>query len=270
MIKHELNMNNIYYSVYETMYPGHAKIIAKQITTAKTINHVIIVIGGDGTINEVINGIEDFSNVFIGIIPAGTGNDLAKMLNIPEDYKDAIQLILKSNYMSIDMAVINDSINMALFLSCGIAIDIINDCKKNKNKTKKSYVNALLKKFWLYNPHEYTISINEHTYHFLADAVNVQNAIYAGGGLELCNMARVDDGVMDLVIVEYKGLFRRLLNIIALLRKDLLSQNNVCHFVTNKISVIFDMDQVYCIDGELNQNTSVNLNVISKTINVFV
>ncbi len=74
----EFQKKQIPYRVYETKGPGHAREIAGKIS-----NDTIIVCGGDGTINEVINGIKDFSQIKFGFIPNGSGNDFARGLGIP-------------------------------------------------------------------------------------------------------------------------------------------------------------------------------------------
>lgn len=87
-IEKRLERRGISYKVYNTKYRGHAAKLADRIITEtlKTEDHVtLMVIGGDGTFNEVINGMHDFDRVFLGLIPTGSGNDLGRGLGISSE-----------------------------------------------------------------------------------------------------------------------------------------------------------------------------------------
>lgn len=73
------------YKLFKTKYEGHASEIAEKLSKLPDEKITIIVIGGDGTINEVLNGISDFEKVRLGIIPAGSGNDFARGHKIGTD-----------------------------------------------------------------------------------------------------------------------------------------------------------------------------------------
>jgi len=79
-----LNENKVEYVLYESQYYKHPTEIAKKITSENESGD-IIVIGGDGTFNEVLNGISDFSKWNIGLVPAGSGNDFAKNIGLSAD-----------------------------------------------------------------------------------------------------------------------------------------------------------------------------------------
>ncbi|GER66901.1 hypothetical protein BpJC7_14560 [Weizmannia acidilactici] len=83
-IEKMLQEKRIYYQVHFTERPKHAVEIAKEISSETC--YVVVAVGGDGTVHDVANGLID-SNVPLGIIPAGSGNDLARALDIPMDYK---------------------------------------------------------------------------------------------------------------------------------------------------------------------------------------
>ncbi|MCR5453102.1 MAG: acylglycerol kinase family protein, partial [Lachnospiraceae bacterium] len=93
-VKRLLKQRKIEYTAFKTHGKGDATRYATQITenAAKKIN--LIVVGGDGTINEVLNGIKGFGKVRLGVIPTGSGNDFAKGMGIPKNTTAAFDRIL--------------------------------------------------------------------------------------------------------------------------------------------------------------------------------
>ena len=92
-------------SVEKTAYPSHATEIARKAALQNV--DTIIAVGGDGTVNEIINGIAG-SDIALGIIPAGTANDLASLYNLPTDVSDACDVILQGNTRYADVIQVND------------------------------------------------------------------------------------------------------------------------------------------------------------------
>ena len=85
-----LDQKELPYQVHFTRYQTHATKIAKEITSDGA-RHILIVLGGDGTVNEVLNGICHLSQTELGYIPLGSGNDLARGLGLPADPKEALE-----------------------------------------------------------------------------------------------------------------------------------------------------------------------------------
>lgn len=99
-VKAVLDERGIEYTVHETDHPLHAKEITAELN--KRDHTDLIVMGGDGTLNEVLNGITDFEKINIGIISCGTGNDFIRAAGIPSDPVEAINLILNNNIVYSD------------------------------------------------------------------------------------------------------------------------------------------------------------------------
>ena len=82
---------------HTTRYPGHATKLAEKISSMKDDDPIyLIVVGGDGTINEVLNGFADFDRVRLGVIPTGSGNDFCSNLKLPKTPKESLKLICAS------------------------------------------------------------------------------------------------------------------------------------------------------------------------------
>lgn len=84
----------IVYKSYETKHKGHATSLAEHIAALPQEVVYLVVLGGDGTVNEVLNGITDFDKVRLGVIPTGSGNDFGRGIGLPKDPQTALKNIL--------------------------------------------------------------------------------------------------------------------------------------------------------------------------------
>lgn len=92
-----LKDRNIEYKAYKTRYKGHARQLATKISSMDASEVNLVVVGGDGTINEVINGIVDFEKVVFSVIPTGSGNDFARGFGISKDVELTTNGLLDSD-----------------------------------------------------------------------------------------------------------------------------------------------------------------------------
>lgn len=94
-VKEYLKENNVSYETYVTESQGHAKRMAKELSMLPDEEVRVVVIGGDGTINETINGIQNFDKIRFGVIPSGSGNDFARGLGLKGTPRDHIRRIVE-------------------------------------------------------------------------------------------------------------------------------------------------------------------------------
>lgn len=143
-LKDELFLRDIPHKAYLTESPGHAQKIAKKISELDEDDITIIVLGGDGTLNEVINGITDFDKVRVGLIPLGSANDFAKGMGIPTNSIDALSAIVDTNgFTNIDIGRTTFGDTERLFaISSGVGLDAL-VCKKVENSKLKSALNKV-------------------------------------------------------------------------------------------------------------------------------
>lgn len=139
-IKTTLNERGISYRVYETLYAGYASQVAKELTENATSHINIIIVGGDGTINEVVNGISDFSKVSVGVIPAGTGNDFARNIGIKGDCNAILDDIMTNKQATIlDLGAVSwESMKrrQIFAISSGLGFDALVTKKNSKSRVK--------------------------------------------------------------------------------------------------------------------------------------
>ena len=205
-----LKAENVPYEIYQSTHTGHPAQIASQICESLVDEYVIkiVVIGGDGTFNEVLNGIgDDMERVQLGFIRAGRGNDFAKFMLIPKNVVSAFKVILADNRRKIDIYEIDDSGEKTYGLNvCGTGLDVevikAHSRAKLFKKSKIAYQIAVFKGIKRYKPCKVKISINEgeeKEYEVLF--VSVANGKSYGGGMQVAPKASVFDGKLDVVVV---------------------------------------------------------------------
>ena len=122
--------NGINYRILKTAYRGHATLLAQQAVNSKIKYDAVISVGGDGTLLEVANGLVG-SDILLGILPAGTGNDFARTIGVKPAFQDALRFIFKNGNRLIDVGGLNDGffVNVA---SIGFDAEVAHDILKYK------------------------------------------------------------------------------------------------------------------------------------------
>ena len=214
LIEPELKKRRIDYRAFYTKYSRHAAEITAEITS-DGLEHTLVVLGGDGTVDEVVNGIRDCSKVTLGYIPIGSGNDFTRAFRLPSDIHAALEMILVNGKMvPMDVGRVTCKDNTYRFaVSTGIGFDAavchraaVSSIKVFLNKLglgKLTYLMIALKWILSEQPALAEIQIDgenirkfEHTY-FTA----VMNHPYEGGGFFFCPKARTDDQMLDVIVV---------------------------------------------------------------------
>lgn len=210
---------NINYEVFFTKYQKHAAQITGQVT-GDGLPHTVIAVGGDGTVNEVINGICDFSKTTFGYIPSGSGNDFAKGMNLPSDPLEALENILHPNrILEMDLAEteLKNGDKKKFTFSSGIGFDAA-VCHQSMVSPIKSVLNRLhLGKLTytliaigrLIYLHPADLSLTLHTGSEAPQTLTYRNTVFAaamnlpyeGGGFKFCPDASPEDDTLDLIVV---------------------------------------------------------------------
>lgn len=142
---------NISYKAWKTEYKGHAQKLAGEICQAEDDDICIVVVGGDGTVNEVINGMHGFEKVRFGLLPAGSGNDFARGLQISRNPVESLERILSCMESGRDYAHVIDLGEVSwegcegprkFAISAGMGMDAL-VCKKTLTSKIKPFLNKL-------------------------------------------------------------------------------------------------------------------------------
>jgi len=145
-IEAELKKKNVFYEVYKTNYKGHAKELAQMICNKQDEDIRLVALGGDGTVNEVINGMEHFEKVRFGVISTGSGNDFARGLKIKDTPLEQLERLRKADkeqIIDLGLASWENCENPRYFaVSAGIGMDAIVVKQTLVSKWKK-FLNAI-------------------------------------------------------------------------------------------------------------------------------
>ena len=171
----------------------------------------LIVVGGDGSVNEVVNGIADAEGVELAVIPCGTGWDFVRTFDIPRDLDAAVDVALNGVVREIDLGVVTyrtwggeDARSVfANVASAGISGAIAQRANESSKALggKVSYYWATLSVFFGWQTGEMRVSVDgESRSGKMIDAV-VCNGRYLGGGMMMCPEAEPDDGVFDVLLI---------------------------------------------------------------------
>ena len=183
--------------IYYTKRAGHATELARE--AANTCD-VVAAVGGDGLMNEVARGILG-SNAALAIIPTGSGNALARHLEIPISHKGAIECINKMNSRIIDTATMN---NEDFFAVCGTGYDaeVANQFAKSSNRGFITYLSLAVKNYFSYKPAEYDITIDGTTITEKAFLISIANGNQYGNNAHIAPKASTRDGLLDVCILK--------------------------------------------------------------------
>lgn len=186
--------------VFITERPGHGRELAAAAVTAGA--RLVVAWGGDGTINEVAAALA-FGNVPLGIIPAGSGNGLARELRIASNPERALTDIIAATPQPIDLGELGGR----LFVNAaGIGIDAHVAARFNAPGNKRrgftGYLREGARALVSYKPATYTITVDNDQLVVRAVVVVIANGAQYGNGARIAPGARFDDGALDLVVVE--------------------------------------------------------------------
>ena len=182
-----------------TESPGHAEVLASQAALSGA--DAVISVGGDGTSLEVARGLIGKKAV-LGIIPAGTGNDLIKTLGIPRDLNKALEVALNGKARAVDAAKVNNR----LFLNvAGVGFDVrvLDETERFKKHMRGllPYLCGLVCAIAHHKPVHVRVITDGEEKELDALICAVANGRYIGGGIPICPDASVEDGLLDVVLL---------------------------------------------------------------------
>jgi YegS/Rv2252/BmrU family lipid kinase len=226
----------------------------------------IIVVGGDGTISNAVNGIftQDIvssDEISIGLIPFGTGNDWAKTHGIPKHYKKAIDIINNEKVARQDVGKveINNSLERYFVNHSGVGFDgsVVNKIGRYKYFGVMSYLIASIFNFWSYKNNFATISFNEKKNNSNFFMISVGLCKYSGGGMRLSKAPDPKDGFFDITLAENFNKLDVIKNLFKLFNGLLYTSKKVTSFKTREINVVIHNNFAYGqADGELLKSSS--------------
>ncbi len=270
-----------------TRSPQEATGLARQLV--KNNFDLIMIVGGDGTIHEVINGLLDADgkvinpNIKLGIVNSGSGCDYIKSLHLPTDPRESLSVIVDGHTRKVDVgcAKIRDKkggntvtryfINS---FSYGLGGDVAHDLsiKKSFLPTTLKYFVASSLKFFLAKPYGFKVFVGENKKEIPGPFVNLFacNGRFSGGGMYWAPQAQVDDGNLDLVLVRDIAKWRLALIGHKIYDGTFQTIPEVTHQAANNIHVISDKPSWVELDGEIYMAEEFELTVIPRVLEFMV
>lgn len=243
----------------------------------------IIAVGGDGTLNEIVNGAftQQFcktSDITIGMIPVGTGNDWGRMFGIPLIYEGSVKVIREHKEMLHDVGVITymngDQSEKRYFMNIsGVGFEAAVVKKTNARKVKGKSSNAIY--FWnlvtsllAYRSRKVEMVIEGTTISHDIFSINVGNGRYCGGGMRQTPEAIPDDGLLDVTVIKEIRKFEILRSLKLLYDGTILSHPKVDGYRTSQLMISSDHKLYAEADGESLGHTPVEYSLIPAGIKI--
>jgi len=244
---------NISYKLFKTEFAGHAINLANQLAKE---GYQVIGAGGDGTCNEVFHGvISSNSGALCGFIPMGSGNDIPAAIGITPDIKRACEIISENHTSKSDIGFAKTDEGVErYFLGIGSqGFDSEVARRSNENK-EKNYNAIILKTLFSWKSREIRVTMDNDTYEGMANLAAVGNGGAYGGGMYVCQRAKVDDGLFDISVVDI-GKFKLLFQFKMMYDASLLPHPDISEYQSKKVRIEMKNpeDEPYLcqVDGEI-------------------
>ncbi|HVW61851.1 MAG TPA: diacylglycerol kinase family protein [Puia sp.] len=215
----------------------------------------IVICGGDGTVNAVASTLQG-SPVRIGIIPMGSGNGLAFAAKIPKDPSRALTIIFAGKASPVDGFMINERFSCML---CGIGFDaqVAHTFAQEATRGLKTYIKVTFRHFFSGKYWPFDIDVPSAGQHFHTEAffISIANANQFGNHFTIAPRARLDDGLLDIVIVKKMNKLRTLLSVLRQVRKGhpakpLRDNGHVLYFQTPSLRIVNSRLAPLHVDGD--------------------
>ena len=255
-----LGAREINYELFETRYPGHATELARRLAEKGTSR--IIVFGGDGTISEVVNATVN-TEIELGVISVGTGNDLARSLGLPYNKPEkALEVVLTGEPTKVDVGWEQDRFFIST-LGLGFPAIIAHEANKMKHlKGSLAFFAATYKAINHLRSVPARITLDNVTLNVNCTAVLIQNTRFCGGGLLMAPAARMDDGLFDVVVVNDIGKVDLMLNFPKIYRGRHLEHPKFSLYRSRSVRIDTPTNLSKMFDGDICGQTPVSAKVL--------
>ena len=258
------------YKILLTDHAGHATEYAREITSGKGENS-IIAMGGDGTLHEILNGFENFGRNSLGLIPFGTGNDFATAAGIPMDIKEAAEIIAFRDPSYIDFIQLSSGLRSINAVGMGIDVEVLKRTYSGKGTGKSKYFRSLLATVFKFKGLNFTVEYDGVSEKHFGLIAALGNGTQIGGGIKLFPEAKIDDGYMDMIIVDYISRPRLIAALMKLMRGKVNSIKEAKAVRVKSAKFISDEENFTIqAEGELYENIAIDAEVVSNKLKFYL
>jgi YegS/Rv2252/BmrU family lipid kinase len=254
LVERETAARKISFEILPTNAKGNYDDLKEKIA-AENITDVVM-IGGDGTVNQVTNALRD-TNINFGIIPLGSGNGLAFAANIPKKPVAALALIFTGTAKFVDAFLINNQYSCML---SGIGFDakVAHEFASKASRGLLTYTQQTLLHFFKAQPYQFEIKVDDFSFFTDAFFISIANGNQFGNNVTIAPHANLNDGLLDIVIVQKMNKAKLPFAVLKQIKGNNklqtlvedTSKKNILYFQTPKLTIKNFKHAPLHIDGE--------------------
>ena len=250
-----------------TEYAGHAAELAAQAANDGT--DIVVAVGGDGTVNEVARSLVH-TNTALAIIPCGSGNGLARHLQLPMQPAEALEVINQAVVHTLDYGMLND---MPFFCTCGLGFDAFISLKFSEagKRGLATYIEKALTDGLNYKPETYHIEDEEGAVSHEAFLISCANASQYGNNAYIAPHASMKDGLLDVVVIEPFNTIEAPQVALQLFNGTLPANSHVRTFRSSHLRITRNEEGPAHCDGDpFITGKDIDIRVVPKALNIVV
>lgn len=254
MIERETTAQGIPFEFMKTNASGDYELLRDKIAHENITD--VVMIGGDGTVNQVTAALRNIP-VRFGIIPVGSGNGLARAANIPTKPQQALALIFAGKSQKIDAFLVNGSYSCML---SGIGFDakVAHDFANKSTRGLMMYTQQSIINYFKAHPYQFEIVLDNFSFFTDAFFISIANSNQFGNNFTIAPQASLQDGLLDIVVVQKMNKAKLPFAILQQVRGNNklqqlvedMSQKNILYFQTDTITIRNLKHAPLHIDGE--------------------
>lgn len=267
-----LKRNNFDLNIITSQYPGHEKVIANTVDLYDVSG--ICIIGGDGTINQVVNGMflrEDNIKLPLGIIPAGTGNSFMHDIGVL-DPEEAVKNIIKEKIKFIDIAKIKmkkETVFSINIIGWGLVTDINISAEKFRWLGSQRYNLTTLLHVLTNKKRKAKLFVDGEELNQKFSFIIACNTIHTGKGMKIAPKAKLDDGLLDLIVVPETQIFKLLTMFPKIFDGSHLGHEVLQYYQVKEFSLKPSINESLNLDGEVYGKTPIDVSVIKHGLSIY-
>lgn len=267
-VSSRLSVRSIPFTYAMSEHRGHAAELAKAAVARG--EKCIVAVGGDGTLREIAQALVN-TDCVLGILPAGSGNDLVKTLGIPTTPEEGMDLLLNGEVRAMDACLANETLffNIA---GIGFDVEVLSRTDVYKEKLRLNgmlpYVLGIVSALAHRPAMQLSYHANGETHSMKSVIFSVGNGMFFGGGMKALPDANVYDGNFDISAVRYPPFFRFLSLLPKFIKGTHVGEPEVHYFRTDEITVESSEEFTIELDGERVEKTPVSFKILPGALKV--
>jgi diacylglycerol kinase (ATP) len=262
-----LKGKNIKVEVMVTQYPGHAAELGHKVKEGDF--DCLLVLGGDGTLSETVKGFIG-AQIPVASVPSGSGNDIAGALGIPRNLNEALEILLNADIVALDLFTDNGVLYVET-IGCGFVADVVVSVAKLSRYLHgpAAYFAAVFDTISRFIAANYRLTVDGEVWEGPSSLIIINNSFRVGGGMKMTPQAKLDDGLLDIAIVNTTSK----MNLLSLLPRVYSGSHTKSPYVIirrgRSFSVEADRELVKTADGEIVGTLPIKVEVLPRAMNFF-